>query len=42
LTDPPDVAEHGKLFSELEALAFWDAAARDEVGRIMTKCRELS
>ena len=42
LTDPDDVAEHEKLFGELEALAAWDAAARDHLARIMADFRALT
>jgi transcriptional regulator with XRE-family HTH domain len=41
LTDPQDVAEHEKLWGELEALATWDADARDHIGRIATDFRSL-
>lgn len=42
LTDPEDVAEHEKLFGELEALAAWDAEARDHLGRIAAEFRDLA
>jgi transcriptional regulator with XRE-family HTH domain len=42
LTDSQDVAEHEKLFSELEALAAWDALARDHLGRIAADFRALT
>ena len=32
LTDSADVAEHEKLFGELEALADWGGAAREHLG----------
>lgn len=41
LTDPLDVAEHVKLFGELEALATWDAGARDHLARIAADFRAL-
>lgn len=41
LTDSQDVAEHEKLLGELEALAAWDAAARDHLGRISADFRAL-
>lgn len=41
LTDPEDVAEHEKLFGELESLAAWDAAARDHLARIAADFRSL-
>ncbi|MGH3287115.1 MAG: helix-turn-helix domain-containing protein [Streptosporangiaceae bacterium] len=41
LTDSQDVAEHEKLLGELEALAAWDAAARDHLGRIAADFRAL-
>jgi hypothetical protein len=42
LTDPQDVTEHEKLFGELEALAAWDAAARDHLARIGADFRALT
>ena len=42
LTDSQDVAEHEKLFAELEALADWDAAAREHLGRIAADFRALT
>jgi transcriptional regulator with XRE-family HTH domain len=42
VTDPQDVAEHEKLWGELEALAAWDAAARDHLGRIAADFRSLT
>lgn len=42
LTDPEDVAEHEKLWGELESLAAWDAAARDHLGRIAADFRALT
>ena len=41
LTEPDDVAEHVKLFGALEALAAWDADARDHLGRIAADFRAL-
>lgn len=41
LTDSADVAEHEKLFGELEALADWDEAAREHLGRIAADYRSL-
>jgi transcriptional regulator with XRE-family HTH domain len=41
LTDPDDVAEHVKLFGALEALAAWDDAAREHLGRIAADFRAL-
>lgn len=41
LTEPDDVAEHVKLFGALEALAAWDDAARDHLGRIAADFRAL-
>ena len=41
LTDSEDVAEHEKLFGELETLAAWDAAARDHLARIAADFRSL-
>ena len=42
LTDPLDVAEHVKLFGELEALAAWGAVAREHLGRIAAEFRSLA
>jgi transcriptional regulator with XRE-family HTH domain len=42
LTDPEDVAEHEKLWGELESLAAWDAAARGHLGRIAADFRALT
>jgi hypothetical protein len=42
LTDPLDVAEHVKVFGELEALAAWDADARDHLRRIAAEYRALA
>jgi hypothetical protein len=42
LTDPLDVAEHVKLFGELEALAAWGADAREHLGRIAAEFRSLA
>lgn len=42
LTDSQDVAEHEKLYGELETLAAWDAAARDHLGRIAADFRSLT
>jgi transcriptional regulator with XRE-family HTH domain len=42
LTDPLDVAEHVKLFGELEALAAWDDAARGHLARIAADFRTLT
>ncbi len=42
LTDQQDVAEHVKLFGELEALAVWDADARDHLRRIAVEFRLLA
>lgn len=42
LTDPQDVTEHEKLFGELEALAAWDAAARDHFARIAADFRAFT
>jgi transcriptional regulator with XRE-family HTH domain len=42
LTDPLDVADHVKLFGELEALAAWGAGARDHLGRIAADFRALA
>jgi transcriptional regulator with XRE-family HTH domain len=41
LTDSADVTEHEKLFGELEALADWDAAAREHLSRIAADYRSL-
>lgn len=41
LTDSADVAEHEKLFSELEGLADWGETARGHLGRIATDYRSL-
>lgn len=41
LTDPPDVAEHEKLWSELEGLTAWDTEARAHIGRIAADFRAL-
>jgi transcriptional regulator with XRE-family HTH domain len=41
LTDSADVAEHEKLFGELEALADWDEAAREHLSRIAADYRSL-
>jgi transcriptional regulator with XRE-family HTH domain len=41
LTDSADVAEYEKLFGELEALANWDEAAREHLGRIAADYRSL-
>ena len=41
LTEPDDVAEHIKLFGALEALAAWDEAACDHLGRIAADFRAL-
>jgi hypothetical protein len=41
LTDSEDVAEHEKLFGELEAFADWDGGARDHLGRIAGEYRSL-
>jgi transcriptional regulator with XRE-family HTH domain len=41
LTDSADVAEHEKLFGELEALADWGGAAREHLGRIAADYRSL-
>jgi transcriptional regulator with XRE-family HTH domain len=41
LTDPQDVAEHEKLWGELEALASWDAEAREHLERIAADYRGL-
>jgi transcriptional regulator with XRE-family HTH domain len=42
LTDPEDVAEHEKLWGELESLAAWDVAARGHLGRIAADFRALT
>lgn len=41
LTDAGDVAEHEKLFGELEAAAEWDAAAAPHLRRIAAQYRSL-
>jgi transcriptional regulator with XRE-family HTH domain len=41
LTDPPDVVDHEKLFSELEALAVFDGSAREHLARIAGEYRAL-
>jgi Domain of unknown function (DUF5753) len=41
LTDAQDVADHEKLFSELEALAAFGADARKHIARIAAEYREL-
>jgi transcriptional regulator with XRE-family HTH domain len=42
LTDPDDVAEHEKLFTELQALAAWGDEARGHLHRIAAEYRTLS
>ncbi len=41
ITDPQDVALYEKLWGELEALASWDAEAREHIGRIGADFRAL-
>jgi transcriptional regulator with XRE-family HTH domain len=41
LTDSVDVAEHEKLFGELETLADWDRGAREHLARLAADYRSL-
>jgi transcriptional regulator with XRE-family HTH domain len=42
LADPLDVAEHVKLFAELETVAAWGVDARGHLGRIAAEFRSLT